>query len=109
MSRWLRIDQNGRVTGVTEGDRATAELNCRPGEMVKPCEGLSVVNHTRPEDDPFFMRRTGYPDLAEQVGALMKVVPALLAGESVDVAARAELLAIVDRIATTKAMHPKLP
>ncbi len=121
MNSYFRVNPDGSVAGISDSDEATAKMNLAEGQYLRPFDPAVDVTQdrwdgkawvragarSRPEDDPDFMRRSGYPDLREQVGALMKVVPALLSGDPVSAADRAEFDAIVTRILGVKAEHPK--
>lgn len=121
MSSYFRVNPDGSVAGISDSDEATAKMNLSGGQYLRPFDpavdvirdrwdGMAWVRATaraRPEDDPDFMRRSGFPEVREQIGALIKVVSALLSGEPVAAADRAEFDAIVARIQAVKAEHPK--
>jgi hypothetical protein len=118
---WFRLDPDGNVVGLAEGDRVLAEMNLGAGEYLMPADpavnprrdrwaGERWVTRAaapRPEDDHQIMRRTGFPTLGEQIGVLMKIAAALVSGEPVDAATRAEFDALIAQIAAVKAAHPK--
>jgi hypothetical protein len=58
------------------------------------------INHS---DDYNLMRRAAYPAIAEQVGALVKIEQA----RQLNQPAPPDALAVLDAVATVKAMHPK--
>lgn len=106
----------GVIVGVVEMAPEDAEANLSDAEELVPFdpEVSPQVHRWSPEgwreepiEDPrlsdySFMRRTGYPPVGDQLGAVMK----LLANPT-DPDARAEFEAILDTIAAVKAAHPK--
>lgn len=121
MQTWFRLAADGRIVGRTHQAESQARANLRPGETLVPAEpGVDPRRHRRdltadcwieaeqtaPAPDPRFLRRTGYPDTGDQLGALMKITARLLAGERPTDAERAEFAAIAAEIARIKAAHP---
>jgi len=125
MTTWFRVrEADGHVVGVTRMKQEQAAANLRPGEVLveapdgvdprrqKLVAGQWVSREQKPgrESDYVFMRSSGY-DIGAQVGALMKVVEALMVEPSirarVPAETRAEFAALVAKIAALKAQHPK--
>lgn len=125
MAAWFRVQEaTGHVVGICRMSEDRARANLRPGEVL--VEGSSDVDPRRHklvagewigrepepgrESDYAFMRSSGY-DIGAQVGALMKVVAALMDEPSirarVPAETRAEFAALVAKIAALKAQHPK--
>lgn len=117
---------DGRVVGISEMSPADARRNLGPGEVLVPfdpsvspdlarwADGEWVAGPAGPGrvDDYRFMRASGY-DIGAQVGALMKVVEALIADPEVSARlppdVRAEFAALSARNAVLKNNHPRLP
>lgn len=126
MRFFKRLIDSGVIVGVCEMSLDDARLNLSPGEELAPwdpevlphrhrwsAEDGRYVDFTPPARraaDYAFMRATGY-DVPAQVGALMKVVEAVVADPRIatllppDV--RAEFDACARANAAVKATHPK--
>jgi hypothetical protein len=121
---WFRMDAGGNVVGVSESDLATAEMNLSEGQYLLPADPdvnprtdvwdkgaerwiHGAVALPRLEDDPLYMRRTGYPTLPEQVGVLMKIATYAVAGVPVPQDVRDEFADLNAQIAAVKTAHPK--
>ena len=113
--KWFRMHR-GRVLGILEMPEALARKNLRPGQTLRPFEGgidprrqrfvKGGWTHPEPDPDPGyeFWRRTGYPSISDQVGAMMKLLSEMATG---DESSFKEFEALQKRIARTKADHPK--
>lgn len=122
---WWRLDAEGRVVGACGGDEAAARQSLKPGQTLLPAPAGRDPRRTRrdpttgqwvaltpppgPESDPRFLRRTGYPDLSDQVAVLMDLVADLLDGRAPTAAVRRDFNALRARIARVKADHPLPP
>lgn len=123
--KWFRVRlSDGFIVGVATMPWALALANLSPGEALAPFD--AAINprrvrwdgsgwaerapEPRLEDDPRFMRRTGYPAAGEQLGLLMKLTRALLdlpaLAEAVPNAVRTEAEALLADIEAVKANHP---
>lgn len=123
--KWFQIEKTtGYIVAIESMSEEDAHRNCASENVIMPAvEHINPTTHRwdfgvqtwvdlplprRPEDDFRFMRRTGYPDVGEQVGALVKIMAAMLSGEPVSLADRSEFDAIVSRIHSVKTDHPKV-
>lgn len=122
MAKWFMVNADGLVVSILgRASVAEAEAQLKPGCRLEPFDPAVDPRRARltgegwvtpPPADPAYdvMRRTGY-DVGAQVGALMKIVEALLAdpvlAARIPPAARAEFDALVARNAALKAAHPK--
>lgn len=121
---WFRMNAGGRVAGVSQSDRQTAEMNLSEGQYLLPHDPTvnpktdtydeieeqwvrGTVALPRLEDDYRFMRRTGYPSLPDQVGVLMKIAVYALAGKPVPQSVRDEFEVMQAMIDKVKTDHPK--
>lgn len=121
---WFRMNASGRVDGIAESARADAEMNVAPGQYLLPydpavnpwtdiwdVDAERWIHGAEPlprlEDDPLYMRHTGYPGLPPQVGVLMKIAAAVLSGDPVTPEVRTEFAALAGEIAAVKTAHPK--
>jgi len=120
MNSYFRMNPDGAVAGISDSDEATAKMNLAGGQYLLPFDPavdvtrdrwdgeawIRTAPRARPEDDPDFMRRSGYPDLREQVGSIMKILAGVLDG-AVPADAEAEFRSIAARIQQVKAENPK--
>lgn len=122
--KWFRVmADDGRIVGVCEMSEDDAIRNLPRGQLLVPHDP-AVPLHYRwqntgwieaglpdgPAADFRFMRRSGY-DVGAQVGALMKVVEAIVSRAEIAAAlpadVKAEFEAVCAHNAALKAAHPK--
>jgi len=122
--KWFRVmADDGRIVGISEMSEGDAIRNLPRGQLLIPHDPAVPLHHqwrggqwveiAAFEDragDYLFMRRSGY-DLGAQVGALMKVVEALLSKPDLAAALPEGVMAEFDALAVhnaaLKAAHPK--
>lgn len=125
--KWFAVNATGDVVEVLTMSEAEARQNLPEGCTLKPWredvdprrhrldggrwKRKRKATHSR-DGDPLFMRRTGY-DVGAQVGALMKVVEAMLADPVVAARLPPEVVAEFEAQAAhnreLKAAHPIPP
>lgn len=125
MAEWFRVQEaTGHVVGICRMSEDRARANLRSGEVLvealpdidprrhKLVAGEWIGREPEPgrESDYVFMRASGY-DIGAQVGALMKVVAAIVAMPAVAAhlppETKAEFDALVAINAALKVRHPK--
>lgn len=122
--KWFRVrTDDGCIVGICEMSEDDAIRNLPRGQLLVPhdpavplhyrwqnAEWIDAGLPAGPEADFRFMRRSGY-DVGAQVGALMKVVEALLASPEIAAIApgdvRAEFDDLAKRNAALRAAYPK--
>lgn len=122
--KWFRVrTDDGCIVGICEMSEQDAVRNLPRGQLLVPHDPAVPLHHrwqnaewidaglrAGPEADFRFMRRSGY-DVGAQVGALMKIVEALLSKPDLAAAlpenVRAEFTALAAHNAAIKAAHPK--
>jgi len=122
--KWFRVrTDDGCIVGICEMSEQDAVRNLPRGQLLVPhdpavplhyrwqnAEWIDAGLPAGPEADFRFMRRSGY-DVGAQVGALMKIVEALLSKPDLAAAVpenvRAEFIALAAHNAAIKAAHPK--
>lgn len=122
--KWFRVrTDDGCIVGICEMSEQDAIRNLPRGQLLVPHDPAVPLHYqwqggqwseiAAPENragDYLFMRRSGY-DLGAQVGALMKIVEALLSKPDLAAAlpedVKAEFAALAAHNAALKAAHPK--